>query len=343
MARAFITGCAGPVLSANEVAFMRAAQPAGLILFQRNCLGPDQVRRLIASFREAVGGADALVLVDQEGGRVQRLRAPAWRELPAAALFGKLYEHDQRVGLTAAKVVAQLVASELAADGFNMNCVPVLDVPGAGAHEIIGDRAFCSDPAAIVALGEAVAIGHLSQGVLPVMKHVPGHGRAMADSHEELPVVDAPLEELANVDFIPFQALRNMPAAMTAHVLYRNLDPDQPASTSHAIIAEVVRRYMGFEGLLMSDDLSMKALEGSVAERARAVIAAGCDLALHCNGQLGEMEAVASNVPVLGGAAAVRFEACIALTGRREAFDREGAVAIVREMLGGGGWHAAVG
>ncbi|MDZ4381390.1 MAG: beta-N-acetylhexosaminidase [Parvibaculum sp.] len=306
-----IYGCTGPELSAGEKTFFRDAQPWGFILFARNIVSPDQVLHLTAALREAAG-RDVPILIDQEGGRVQRLRPPHWRSWPAGRRYGEVYERNAEKGLRAAYLGARLMAAELRSTGITVDCLPVLDVPVPGAHDVIGDRAYAGEPGAVAALGLAAAEGLMAGGVLPVMKHIPGHGRAGVDSHEKLPVVDASLDELDRMDFAPFRALRTMPFAMTAHVIYTALDPDNPATTSAAVIRDTIRGRIGFEGLLMSDDLSMKALRGGLAERTRAALAAGCDLVLHCNGDMAEMEAVAAAATMLRGESLARAEAALA-------------------------------
>jgi beta-N-acetylhexosaminidase len=320
MLSAFITGLAGLKLDAHEAAVLRAARPCGVILFARNVADPGQVRRLCEDAGDAIG-SDILVLVDQEGGRVRRLTPPHWREVPAAAAYGRLYADDAAQACRIARAAAQLTAAELGACGINTNCVPVLDVPAPGSHDVIGDRAYGAAVGQVAALGRAVAEGHIAGGVLPVMKHVPGHGRATKDSHLELPVVTAPMAELERTDFAAFRACADLPAAMTAHVVFEAVDRDRPASASARVIADIVRGATGFSGLLMSDDLGMRALEGTIAERACAVLAAGCDLALVCSGNLADTEAVAAVVPQLGGAALARFERARATIDRRQSFD----------------------
>ena len=271
--------------------------------------------------REAVGGDAMLVLIDQEGGRVQRLRPPLGRALPPAAAFGKLYASDPAGAAEKAYGVARLLADDLAALGINTDCTPVLDIPVSGAHEIIGDRAYGSEPEQVARLAKAVADGLMDGGILPVIKHIPGHGRATADSHLALPVVAESRAELSATDFAPFKALNAMPAAMSAHVVFSAIDPDEPASTSAKVIGEVIRGEIGFDGLLMSDDLSMHALSGGMRERAERVIAAGSDLALHCNGDLGEMQQAAAGVPLLAGRARQRFEAALAVLNQHKPYD----------------------
>ena len=307
--RAFIAGCAGLELSADERAFFREARPWGLILFKRNIDTPEQVRALTASFRDLLG-ADAAVLVDQEGGRVQRLASPHWPVYPPAAAFGKIAGRENCADETLAALGARLIAEDLAAVGIDIDCLPVLDVPFANAHKIIGDRAYAETPADVARLGRAAAKGLMAGGVMPVMKHIPGHGRALADSHLELPVVTASRAELRQ-DFAPFVANADLPAAMTAHVVYEALDPGRPATHSRAVVEEVIRGEIGFDGLLMSDDLSMQALgagNASFFERAARAFAAGLDLALHCNGDLTEAGAVAHAAPTLAGRPLERVE-----------------------------------
>lgn len=341
MANAFITGVAGESLSAAEAAFLRSAAPAGFILFSRNCVSLEQIRRLVGSVREAVGGGDDfLVLIDQEGGRVQRLRPPLGRALPAAQAYADLYAESPDVALEAAFLAARLLADDLKALGINTDCAPVLDVPVPGAHDVIGDRAYGSEPGQVAALAQAVAEGFMAGGVLPVIKHIPGHGRATQDSHHALPVVTEPHAVLSATDFAPFKSLAAMPAAMTAHVVFTAIDADQPASISRRVTQEVIRGEIGFDGLLMSDDLSMKALTGTFAERARGVLAAGSDLALHCNGVLAEMEQVAAAVPALSGEALRRFHAALAVLERREPYDSVKAETQLALALGTGRRHA---
>jgi beta-N-acetylhexosaminidase len=333
MRSALITGLSGLTLTSAEYAFLKSTRPAGIILFARNCASPEQISRLVAEGFEAIGTDKLMVLIDQEGGRVRRLRPPLWRDLPAARAYADLYARDPEAACTAAHLVARLTASDLRAIGVNTNCAPVLDVEIMGAHDIIGDRAYGRAPAQIAALGRAVAEGYLSGGVIPVIKHIPGHGRALADSHFELPIVTTHRADLETLDFAPFQALADMPAAMTAHVVYTALDAGAPASTSAVVTREIIRGVCRFGGLLMSDDLSMKALTGPMRERAGAVIAAGSDVALHCNGDLVEMELAASGVPSLSGVANARFEHCINLLKRADAFDVAEAETTVTRLV----------
>ncbi len=330
---AFICGLAGPTLSGDEHRFLSDTRPAGIILFTRNLEHHDQIRRLVAEARAAIGGDDTLVLIDQEGGRVQRLRPPLGRALPPASAYGALYLEEPEKACRDAHLVARLLAQDLKDLGIDTDCVPVLDLPVAGAHQIIGDRAYGETVAQVVALGGAVADGLIAGGVVPVIKHIPGHGRASADSHLSLPVVTALLSELEKTDFSTFRALAHLPAAMTAHVVYSDIDEAHPASTSAKITAQIIRGHIAFEGLLMSDDLGMKALAGPMRVRAEAVIAAGSDLALHCNGDFGEMQAVAAGVPALSGAALRRFENALGVTRSVTPYNRDAAEFVLEGML----------
>ncbi|MEO1311676.1 MAG: beta-N-acetylhexosaminidase, partial [Pseudomonadota bacterium] len=298
MPQAAIYGCAGLSVTENERAFFRNADPWGFIVFARNIADPEQLRALTSELCACVGRT-APVLIDQEGGRVARLRPPHWRSAPAMSLFGKAYQDDRERGLDLARRNARLLAAELRAVGVTIDCAPVLDTPQPGAHDIIGDRALATDPDGVAALGRAVMEGLLAGGVAPIVKHVPGHGRALADSHLELPRVDAAKDDLIEIDFAPFKALADAPMAMTAHVVYAAFDGAGPATTSETMVRDVIRGLIGFDGLLMTDDLSMKALGGPMAERVRASLAAGCDLILHCNGDMTEMREIADAAPAL--------------------------------------------
>ena len=309
---AAIFGCQGLQLDARESRFFREADPFGFILFQRNCDSPEQVRRLVDDLRDSVGRAGAPVLIDQEGGRVQRLKPPHWRDAPPAARFADLAEINLDRALEAARLNARLIARELLELGITVDCTPVLDVPQKTADLIIGDRAYGSDPVMIAALAEAVCEGLLDGGVLPVIKHIPGHGRAEVDSHLALPVVVTPVAELERSDFAPFVALAHMPWAMTAHVVYTQIDADNPATTSPKVI-DVIRREIGFTGLLLSDDLSMEALSGNMTQRANGALVAGCDVVLHCNGKMDEMVEVAAACKGLSDPAAIRIQQAEAL------------------------------
>src|SRR5215831_6254208 len=309
-ASAAIYGCQGNVLAREEHDFFRDVQPFGFILFARNCENPEQVRALCNALRECVGN-EAPILIDQEGGRVARLKPPYWRARPPARSFGELFEKDAQEGRDAAYLCARLIAHELRDAGVNVNCAPVLDVPVPGAHDIIGDRAYSLDPATVIELGRATIEGYLDGGVLPVVKHIPGHGRALADSHLALPRVAATGDELSAHDFVTFRSLNHAPVAMTAHVVYEAIDSRRPATTSPRILHNVVRREIGFAGLLISDDLSMAALEGPLGARAKAAFFAGCDVALHCNGKFDEMKGVAAEAKPLAGAALARADAAL--------------------------------
>lgn len=309
---AFISGCAGPTLTAEEAAFFRATRPWGFILFARNCETPDQIRALTAALREAADRPEATVLIDQEGGRVQRLGPPHWPAYPAGRVFGELHARDRATGLRATRLGARLIAHDLLDLGIDVDCLPLLDVPVEGAHDVIGRRAYGTTPDVVTELGRAAATGLLDGGVLPVIKHIPGHGRAGVDSHHHLPVVTTSRAVLEATDFPPFRASADLPLAMTAHVVYTAIDADRPATTSKTVIDEVIRGFIGFDGCLMSDDLSMKALAGTLAERTAAALDAGCDLVLHCNGDLAEMREVAAHCRPLEGDAlrrALRAEA----------------------------------
>ncbi len=336
--RALITGLAGHVLHPEEAAFLCRSGPCGLILFARNIASAEQIRRLVDDARQAIGRDDVLVLIDQEGGRVQRLRPPLGRALPPAQAYAQLYANDADAACRMAGTQARLIAADLLALGINTDCAPVLDVPVSGAHHIIGDRAYGRTPAQVAALGRAVAEGFLSGGMLPVIKHIPGHGRATADSHLDLPIVATSHAELSATDFAAFKALADMPAAMTAHVVFAALDPAHPASTSELVTREIIRGEIGFDGLLMSDDLSMKALDGSISDRAKAVISAGSDVALHCNGVLSEMLEAADQVPLLDGKALERFDRAVAVFANRQPFDMAAAENNLAQVLAN---HAA--
>mgnify|MGYP003667209282 FL=1 len=293
---AVIFGCEGPELSGDEKAFFAEADPFGFILFARNCSDPVQLKALVAALRESVQRRDAPVLIDQEGGRVARLRAPHWRHPPPQGLFASLAETSLDDACRAAFLNARLIGRELAAVGITVDCLPVLDLPQPDAHEIIGDRALGRDPDTIGRLGQAICDGLLAEAVLPVIKHIPGHGRARSDSHKALPVVDTSLEKLRTTDFAPFQRLASQPWAMTAHVVFTALDPDRPVTISSEIIGPVIREEIGFRGLLLSDDIGMEALSGDFAQRAAASLAAGCDIALHCSGNMEEMKSAMAGV-----------------------------------------------
>jgi beta-N-acetylhexosaminidase len=337
--RAFITGLAGTELAGQERAFLRDAQPWGFILFKRNVADPAQLRRLVDEVR-AVLGRPAPALIDQEGGRVQRLGPPHWPVYPPGAAYGVLYDRDRDSGLKAARLGARLIAADLAALGIDVDCLPIADVPVAGADPVVGDRAHGYEPAKVAAIAGAVAAGLADGGVLPVLKHIPGHGRATADSHAGLPVVNADRAALEASDFAAFRPLAALPLGMTAHVVFSAIDPIAPATVSATIVQDVIRDSIGFKGLLMSDDISMGALSGSIGERTRAAIAAGCDVVLHCNGDIDEMRAVAAAAPPLAGAAKRRADA--ALAGKRPAAPIDGAASRAAFLkLMGDAWQPA--
>ena len=304
--RAFITGVSGTELGAGEREFIGSARPWGFILFKRNVEGPSQVARLVEQLRDAVGQPEAPVLIDQEGGRVQRFGPPHWPTYPPGSAFGRLYDLEPALGLEAAGLSARLIADDLLRTGVTVDCLPIADVPVPGADAVIGDRAYGTDASKVAAIARAVTDGLEQGGILPVLKHIPGHGRATADTHFRLPVVDTPRNELETTDFAAFRPLADLPMAMTAHVVFSAIDPAHPATTSATMIAQVIRGSIGFQGLLMSDDVSMNALAGSISERTRAIFAAGCDVALHCNGKLEEMRDVADQAPELSGQALQR-------------------------------------
>jgi len=318
--RAFITGLAGTTISPAERSFLRQASPWGLILFERNISDPRQLKALIDDFYSTVG-YEAMVLIDQEGGRVQRLGPPHWRAYPSGAHYGWLYDRDPVLGLAAARLGARLIAADLSALGITVNCLPVADVPAPGADPVIGDRAYGDNPDKVAQIAGAIAEGLLEGGVLPVLKHMPGHGRATCDSHFDLPVVAAPREVLEPSDFETFRRLAHLPIGMTAHVMFTAIDPDQPSTQSPTIVGEIIRGAIGFDGLLMSDDVSMGALSGRIADRTTKAVAAGCDLALHCNGDLKEMEEVAGAACELTGTALARSERALAARHGADAVD----------------------
>ncbi len=340
--RAFITGVSGLALTADERAFLRAERPWGFILFKRNVENPAQVADLVAALRACVDRADAPVLIDQEGGRVQRLGPPHWPVYPPGAVFGTLYDEAPESGLQAARLAAALIAFDLSDLGITVDCLPLADVPVRGADAVIGNRAYGTEPGKVAAIARAVTDGLRQGGVLPVLKHIPGHGRATADSHLRLPVVDTDRAELDRTDFAAFRPLADLPMAMTAHVVFSAIDPAQPATTSATMIEQVIRGAIGFQGLLMSDDVSMNALEGSIAERTQAIFAAGCDVVLHCNGKLDEMRAVVGETPQLAGAARARAAAALAARSAPDAaFDRVAARAELEALVGRAGEMSA--
>jgi len=302
-------------LGDEERALFRDLDPLGFILFARHIRSAEQVRRLTAELRDLVGRADAPILIDQEGGRVQRLKPPTWRAAPPAERFGQRAASDLAAARRAVFLNHRLLAGELLELGIDVDCAPVVDLRHAGAHQVIGDRAFSGDPLLVADLGRAAMEGLLAGGVQPIVKHIPGHGRALVDSHHALPRCATPLAELIASDFLPFRLLRDAPWAMTAHVVFEAVDPTQSATTSAKVIGEVIRGHIGFDGLLISDDLLMRALadpagdnaRDAVADGARRALAAGCDLLLHCNGTLEEKRRIAAVTPPMDGEAERRF------------------------------------
>jgi beta-N-acetylhexosaminidase len=331
--RAFITGVSGLELTAAERAFIRTERPWGLIIFKRNIETRDQVTHLVREFRSEVGETGAPVLIDQEGGRVQRFGPPNWPAYPAGAVFGALYDRDPELGLRAAWLSSRLIAADLIETGVTVDCLPLADVPVPAADAVIGNRAYGTEPGKVARIARAVTEGLEQGGVLPVLKHIPGHGRATADTHFKLPEVDTSRSELERVDFAAFQPLADLPMAMTAHVVFSAIDPAHPATTSATIIREVIRGVIGFQGLLMSDDVSMNALSGSIAERTRAILAAGCDMVLHCNGNLDEMRDVARETPELSGTALERATRALASRREPQALDRQAARAELDALI----------
>ena len=334
MPRAVILGCAGERLNADERRFFGDADPVGFILFRRNCRSPDQVRDLVAALRDSIGRSDAPVLIDQEGGRVARLRPPSWRLYPSAACLGSLPDPQAEL---AARLGARLIADDLEQLGITVDCLPVLDIPVAGADSVIGDRAYGTEPGRVTRLARAVCEGLLEGGVLPVIKHIPGHGRARVDSHYACPVIETDNDELSHTDFAPFRVLAAMPWAMSAHIVYMAIDSTAPATLSSRVISQVIRGAIGFDGVLVSDDLSMQALGGEIGERAERALAAGCDLVLHCNGDRGEMETIVSATGRIAARTAdrlARSEAMRRAFGPRP-FDRSKAEARLDALLVG--------
>jgi beta-N-acetylhexosaminidase len=331
--RALILGCSGTSLTAAERRLFKFANPLGFILFARNCETPEQVGALVAELRRSVSRPEAPVLIDQEGGRVQRLKPPRWRQAPAAAEFGALAARDLDAALAAVRLNHRLIAAELTALGIDADCVPVLDIPTADAHGVIGNRAFGNDPALVAKLGRAAADGLLAGGVLPVIKHIPGHGRATADSHHEMPAVGASWDELVATDFAPFKALADLPLAMTGHVLYRAVDAQKAATISPIVIDRVIRRHIGFDGLLISDDIGMQALQGGYAQRVAAILAAGCDIALHCSGKLDEMEDAVAAAAAMTPQAVKRWERARARLAPPAPLDQTAALSELDRLL----------
>lgn len=304
-----VVGCAGYQLTAEERVLFGVRKPLGLILFARNIDNPAQVKALIADFRGVVGNAFAPVLIDQEGGRVARLKPPHWPVFPRGSVFGELYGRDPLLAEEAAYLNYRWIGGILAELGIDVDCAPVADLPIEGAHDVIGDRAYGRDAKVVTAISEAVMRGLADAGVLPIIKHIPGHGRSHTDSHLDLPVVDTARTILEMSDFLPFVGLKHAPWAMTAHIVYSALDAEQPATLSPVVIGEIIRGHIGFDGVLISDDLTMKALKGTPAETGVASLKAGCDLVLHCSGNLAEMQALFAALPSMTARAAARVKA----------------------------------
>jgi beta-N-acetylhexosaminidase len=303
-----IFGCSRTALTPLERNFFKAANPFGFILFKRNCEEPDQVRWLIRELRQAVGRDDVPILIDQEGGRVSRLQPPHWPQHPPARLFGAMYERDPDWGAEAMQIYARIVANELWQLGITVNCAPVLDLFIEGASSAIGDRAISRTPAVVAALARVWAETFLANGVLPVIKHFPGHGRVKTDPHLMLPVIEASRAELESEDFVPFELLKDLPLGMNSHAVFMALDKEQPASLSSVVTQDIIRGTLGFDGLLLSDDLCMKALNGMPGDLAKRALAAGTDIALHCNGELAEMEAIAAVMEPMNKESWARWE-----------------------------------
>jgi beta-N-acetylhexosaminidase len=329
---AVVLGCRSEELHGDERRFFAEADPAGFILFRRNCGSPDQVRRLVEALRDSVGRADAPMLIDQEGGRVARLRPPYWRAYPPPARIAALPDPQAE---EAAWLGARLIADDLARLGISVDCLPVLDLPVAGADPVIGDRAYGDEPNRVARLARAVCDGLLVGGVVPILKHIPGHGRARVDSHYASPMVGTGQDELSVTDFAPFRALAAMPWAMTAHIVYRAIDPAAPGTFSRAVIGEIIRGEIGFDGVLISDDLSMRALGGRLGERVQRALAAGCDLVLHCNGDRAEMEEVVAAAAPMTSEAAARLMRGEAMRRPPGKFDREEAERRFEALLAG--------
>jgi beta-N-acetylhexosaminidase len=331
-----VLGLAGPRLTDAERSLFQSLDPAGFILFARNIESLEQVRALTESLRSLSGRSELSILIDQEGGRVARLKPPLVPAFPPAAVFGAAWEKAPATAMAAARANAEAIGVMLASLGISVDCLPLLDVPQEGAHDVIGDRAFARDPLAVAALGRASLDGLQRAGVVGVVKHVPGHGRAGADSHLDLPVIPASADEL-ETDLAPFRSLADAPMAMTAHILYPAWDGELCATLSSTIIRDIIRGGIGFDGLLISDDLGMHALAhqpgaGDMGRRAALSLAAGCDIALHCSGNMAEMEAIAAEVPQIGAEAVARLERAMAWR-RRARVPREGEADSIEALI----------
>ena len=326
--RAIIVGLGGLALTPEEIGFLEEFNPLGFILFGRNCQTPDQLRELVDAIRRIPGQANAPILIDQEGGRVSRLKEPGWRHPPAARLFGKLSEQTLDLGLRAAYLNARIISSDLTKAGINVDCAPVLDVLTAGTHKIIGDRSYSFDANLVAKIGDSVCRGFMDGRIIPVIKHIPGHGRAAVDSHLQLPRVEEKLKSLRDRDFIPFSRVSGRVWAMTAHILFEAIDPEFPATQSKTIIKDIIRGELGFSGLLLSDDIGMGALKGSLSERVVKTFDAGCDVVLHCSGDLSEMQEIAPVVPLLGANAVDRIKRSLSVLSVSP--DRENIFSVTR-------------
>lgn len=336
--RAVIYGFEGLTLNQAEKSFFREVNPWGYIVFARNIETPVQLLNLTDELRELSGRDNVPILIDQEGGRVARLRGPQWRDAPPNAVFGEAWARDPETAREATWLNSRLLAHELKANGINVDCIPMLDIKVPGSNDVvIGDRVYSEDPEIVAILGRASAEGVLAGGVLPVIKHLPGHGRSSIDSHDGLPVVDATLEELEKTDFVPFRALSDMPLGMTGHLIFTTLDDKVPSTLSKRVIDEAIRSKaagrIGFDGLLMTDDLSMGALHGDFETRTRASLEAGCDMMLHCNGKMAEMQAIASETPELAGRALERAQAATGALREPDDFDPREAWNRLQEIV----------
>ena len=333
---AVILGCAGSKLSKDEQALFKETKPFGLILFERNCVHPDQVKALTNEFRHVIGQEDAPVFIDQEGGRVTRLKPPHWRHPPPAQSFVDLAKlKGEEIASKAIQLNFRLIAEELHALGINVDCTPVLDIPITCADPIIGDRALGNDLELIEKLATAICDGLLSGRVFPVIKHIPGHGRALVDSHTDLPTIDATFEELMKTDFEPFRILSDMPLAMTAHIIFSKIDENKPVTVSRRVIEKVIRGYIGYDGLLISDDLSMQALSGSIKERTREALDAGCDLVLHCNGKMDQMTSVVAGAENMTNKACERWSRATQLLPAAEDFNVQDTLSQLNHLMVG--------
>ena len=329
---AAIFGVAGTSLTPEEISFFSRVEPFGYILFARNCESPEQIKALVRELKKISWRDNLPILIDQEGGRVARLKPPHFPIFPPAGKFAELAKKDLEAARNATYLNARLIAYELNNLGITVNCGPLADLPVEGAHDIIGVRAFVKSPQQVIELADSFAKGLADGGVVSVLKHIPGHGRAFADSHLELPLVDTPLEILRQTDFVPFKALAHLPMAMTAHVLYTAIDDKKMATVSPKAIS-LIRDELGFDGLLMSDDLSMKAMQGDFTQRARDVLAAGCDVVLHCNGDMAEMLEVEKGLRELSGKSLERAKKAMTGAGKAKEFEVAEARQTVNNLL----------